>query len=309
MRLVAVAVSSPEHAERARQGLIGAFTRVTGGRLGAMAAPPEGLKLADAPFAAYEVVLTGHGPHEARAALADAFQDAPVDWCVRPADLPLPKLVVCDMDSTIIDCECIDEIARLAGPETGAAIAAVTEAAMRGELDFETSLRERVRALEGLPVEALETVWAERVRLNPGAAAMIAAVRSEGAFAALVSGGFTFFTARVAAAAGFDAQHANKLAVEDSRLTGEVEEPVLGPNAKRDYLERYMHELGVDPRETVAIGDGANDLEMMKSAGLSIAYRAKPVVADKAHGRIQTGDLRASLFFMGFDSRLVAETA
>lgn len=285
MSLLAIAVAAPENAALARERLGAAFTRA-----------PEPHAPA-APLAGFALELSAATEADARAALEDAFAERPVDWCVRPADLPAPGLVVCDMDSTIIGCECVDELADMAGKR--AEVSAVTEAAMRGELEFEASLIARVKHLTGLPLETLERVWRERVRLNPGAGELVGRAKAAGAFTALVSGGFTYFTERVAEAAGFDAHQANVLIDDGARLTGAVRNPILGRAAKRAALERFASERGVAFRACVAVGDGANDLDMMAAAGLSIAYMAKPAVAAQAHGRVVTGDLRAAAAFFG----------
>mgnify|MGYP000570833094 CR=1 FL=1 len=201
------------------------------------------------------------------------------------------------MDSTIISCECIDEIAAILGIK--AEIAEITEKAMRGELAFEDSLVARVSRLAGARKQDLERVYAERVRLNPGAATLTATMRAHGAKSVLVSGGFTFFTERVAAAAGFDVHHANRLAMDGDALTGEVVAPILGRDAKREALLTHAAEIGADARDAVAIGDGANDVGMIEAAGLGVAYRAKPVLEGAAAGRIATGDLRSALYFQG----------
>jgi phosphoserine phosphatase len=219
------------------------------------------------------------------------------DWCLQSAPARPRRLLLCDMDSTIISCECVDEIGAILGIKS--VIAEITAKSMRGEIDFEASLVERVALLEGVSLGALERVWAERVRLNPGAATLVATMKARGARTVLVSGGFTFFTERVAALAGFEHHHANRLVIEGGRLTGAVAAPIQGRRAKLEALLRHARELGVGADEAVAIGDGANDLEMIAAAGLGIAYRAKPVLEDKASARIATGDLRSALAFQG----------
>lgn len=215
------------------------------------------------------------------------------------------KLLVADMDSTIIACECLDEIAAHAG--FGARVAAITERAMRGEIAFEPALRERVALLKGVPIGTLERVYAERVRLNPGAGALTATMRAHGAHTLLVSGGFTFFTRRVAQAAGFDAEQANVLIDDGHVLTGEVAEPILGRAAKLEALEAAVAMLKIDPADTLAVGDGANDLDMINRAGLGVAYHAKPIVAASAPARIMHGDLRALLYLQGYrDEEIVS---
>lgn len=214
-----------------------------------------------------------------------------------PAQASPKKLLIADMDSTMITVECIDEIADVFG--VGARVSAITERAMRGELDFEGALRERVGLLTGAPVSLLERVWRERVRLSEGAAQAVRTMGALGARAALVSGGFTYFTERVAAACGFHEHQANTLLHQDGKLTGEPGQPILGREAKLEALERVSREIGADPVEAIAVGDGANDLAMIRRAGLGVAYRAKPVVAAEAHARLDHSDLTALLYLQG----------
>lgn len=219
----------------------------------------------------------------------------PVDWSMRP---PLPcGLLVADMDSTIIGCECLDELADYAGVKD--AVSAITERAMAGELDFEGALRERVAMLRGLPLRALDDCYRERVRLNPGAETFVRTMAARGAVCALVSGGFTAFTGPVAAAAGFQLNRANRLLDDGTALTGSVGEPILGRAAKLAALQELAAQGAVPADRTLAIGDGANDLDMIEAAGLGIAYRAKPVVAARAAARIVHGTLETALFFQG----------
>ena len=222
----------------------------------------------------------------------------PLDACVQPADGRRKRLLIADMDSTIIGCECLDELADFAGVKTQ--VAAITERAMRGELAFEAALRERVAMIKGLPLGDLERCFVERVRLNPGARTLALTMAADGARCVLVSGGFTFFAARVAEAAGFHAARANWLKQAAGVLTGEVGEPILGREAKLQALQEETAALGVDAFQALAIGDGANDLAMIEAAGLGIAYRAKPVVAERAAARIDRGDLTAALHFQGY---------
>jgi len=190
------------------------------------------------------------------------------------------KLFVTDMDSTLINIECVDEIADFINVKPQ--VAAITEAAMRGEIDFETSLRQRVSLLKGLDVGALERVYNERLQLNPGAELMIKALQQQGIKTALVSGGFTFFTERLKQRLGLDYTLANVLAEKDGKLTGEVVGAICGAQSKADFLLAKCEELDIAPSQTLAIGDGANDLLMMNEAGLSVAYHAKPTVQQQA---------------------------
>jgi phosphoserine phosphatase len=216
-------------------------------------------------------------------------------------------LLVADMDSTIISCECLDELADMAGLKPR--IAAITERAMRGEIAFESALRERVALLKGLPLEALERTYRERVRLNPGAKELVATMKKHGAHTTLVSGGFTFFAERVAADAGFDDFQANVLLDDGATLTGEVREPILGQEAKLRALENEAARLGIDPADALCVGDGANDLAMIKRAGLGVAYHAKPVVAEAAGACIAHNGLTALLYLQGYKHTEIAASS
>ena len=206
------------------------------------------------------------------------------------------RLLISDMDSTLIAIECIDEIADRVGikPE----VAAITEAAMRGELDFESSLKKRVALLEGLPVHELHCVYEERLKLNPGAEKLIASLKARKIRFALVSGGFTFFTERLKAELGLDYARANVLAMENETLTGQVEGEVVSAHTKARFLLELCEELDISPQQTIAVGDGANDLEMMKLAGLSVAYHAKPTVREEADAVLDFRGLDAILDFL-----------
>ncbi|HEY1877412.1 MAG TPA: phosphoserine phosphatase SerB [Rhizomicrobium sp.] len=218
------------------------------------------------------------------------------------------KLLVADMDSTIINVECLDELADMAGLKPQ--IAAITERAMRGELEFEGALRERVGMLKGLKLDALEKTWLERVRLNPGAKSLIATMRAHGAHTMLVSGGFGYFTRRVAEAAGFHVERGNTLLDDGEKLTGEVGMPILGRAAKLEALEEAVAWLGIGFAESLAVGDGANDLAMIQKAGqnggLGVAYHAKPVVAAAAGAAINHNDLTALLYLQGYSDDEIA---
>ncbi|HEY2032232.1 MAG TPA: phosphoserine phosphatase SerB [Rhizomicrobium sp.] len=214
------------------------------------------------------------------------------------------KLLVADMDSTIIGVECLDELADMAHLKPQ--ISAITERAMNGEIAFEPALRERVGLLKGLALSALERTYKERVKLNPGAKALVATMKKHGARTCLVSGGFTYFTERVAKDAGFDDNQANTLLDDGSRLTGEVKEPILGREAKLAALKAEIEKLNIAPEESLAVGDGANDLGMIQYAGLGVAYHAKPIVADAAGASIRYGDLRALLYLQGYSDAEIA---
>lgn len=230
--------------------------------------------------------------------LRSALRDFPIDVVVQPLASRRKRLFVVDMDSTMIGQECIDELADYVGLK--AHVAAITERAMRGEVEFEPALRERVALLKGLPVSIVDEVIAKRITITPGGRMLVATMRANGGYTCLVSGGFTLFTSCVAAMAGFDEHRGNTLMVEDGKLTGRVAEPVLGREAKLSTLIELRERLGLSPRDTLAAGDGANDLAMLEAAGLGVAYRAKPKVAAAAHARIDHGDLTALLYLQGY---------
>ena len=222
-----------------------------------------------------------------------------IDLNLLPDDGRRKRLLLADMDSTMIGQECIDELADLAG--VGPQVAVITEAAMRGEIDFEGALEARVALLDGLPEAAIGRVIAERLTLMPGAETLVATMRAHGDYAALVSGGFTAFTSWVASRLHFDEHRANRLEVADGRLTGRAARPYLGREAKVQALEDITAKLGITPQDALAVGDGANDLGMIERAGLGIAFRAKPVVAERAACRVSHGDLTALLFLQGYE--------
>jgi phosphoserine phosphatase len=233
-----------------------------------------------------------------RSLAREALAGQAIDVCVQPWAGRRKRLLVADMDSTIIGCECLDELADFAGVK--AQVSEITERAMRGEIAFEGALRERVAMLKGLGVNALEKAYAERVRLNPGARTLVRTMAASGARCVLVSGGFTFFTSRVAEAAGFHANRANTLIEVGDALAGTVGDPILGREAKLAALQEEAQALGAQPTDALAIGDGANDLAMIEAAGLGVAYRAKPVVAAQAHCAVDHADLTAVLYFQGY---------
>jgi len=230
--------------------------------------------------------------------LRSALRDFPLDAVVQPLASRRKRLLVADMDSTMIGQECIDELADYAGLK--AHVAAITERAMRGEIEFEPALRERVALLKGLPLAVVDEVIGKRITLSPGARTLIATMRRNGALTCLVSGGFTLFTGRVAAMVGFDQHRGNTLIVENDKLAGRVAEPILGREAKLATLIELRERLGIPAQDTLAAGDGANDLAMLEAAGLGVAYRAKPKVAEAAHARIDHGDLTALLYLQGY---------
>lgn len=235
---------------------------------------------------------------EARAVVATVIEGLPIDACVQPAAGRKKRLLIADMDSTIINVECIDELADFAGVKDK--VSEITERAMRGELDFEAALRERVGMLKGLPLADLQRAYDERVRLNPGARTLVRTMTAHGAKAFLVSGGFSFFTRRVAQAAGFDANRANTLIEDGDVLAGTVGDPILGKAAKLQALNEEAANLEIPLSATLAVGDGANDLAMIEASGLGVAYRAKPIVAAQAHAKVDHADLTALLYFQGY---------
>jgi phosphoserine phosphatase len=232
------------------------------------------------------------------AALVEALDDAPVDIVLQPAEGRRKKLFVADMDSTIIGQECIDELADLVGLK--ARVSAITERAMRGEIAFEPALRERVGLLAGLKADVVADVIAHRITLTPGARTLVRTMRANGAYTALVSGGFTAFTNVIADMVGFDENRANRLVVEAGKFAGRVEDPILGADAKLASLKELRQQHGLSRADTLAAGDGANDLPMLREAGLGIAYHAKPAVAAAADARIDNSDLTALLFAQGY---------
>ena len=231
------------------------------------------------------------------AAARQALGGAAVDVLATGAAARRRKLLVADMDSTIVTSETLDDLAALAG--VGERVADITRRSMNGEVEFREALLERAALLAGLGLDALEATW-RAVRLTKGARTLVATMRAHGARTALVSGGFSFFTSRVAAWCGFDEHHANRLLDDGARLTGMIEEPVLDRAAKRAELRRLAASLGLAREETLAVGDGANDLGMLGEAGLAVAFHARPVVAAQIVNRVEHGNLRALLFAQGY---------
>ena len=230
--------------------------------------------------------------------LRAALSDLPVDVVVQPQADRRKKLLLADMDSTMIGQECIDELADFAGLK--AHVAAITERAMRGEIEFEPALRERVALLKDLPVTVVDEVLKSHITLTPGAVELIRTMRANGAYTCLVSGGFTLFTKRVAESIGFQENRANELLVENGKLTGKVAEPILGREAKLATLVDLRESFDLDNVDTMVVGDGANDLAMIEQAGAGVAYHAKPAVAAAAGMRIDHGDLTALLYIQGY---------
>jgi phosphoserine phosphatase len=249
------------------------------------------------PDEACEIPCEGGGP-ESLARVRSAFEGHPIDVNLVPAEFRRKRLLVADMDSTLIEQECIDELADTIGAREQ--VAAITAQAMRGEIAFEPALRGRVALLKGMPTEVATSLLSERISVMPGAAVLVATMRAHGAYTALVSGGFTSFAGPIAHRIGFDEHRANTLLEDAGAFTGLVAEPVLGSTAKEDALRELAARLKLDPAETLAVGDGANDIGMLENAGLGVAFRAKPAVREAAHVRIDHGDLTALLYLQGY---------
>jgi phosphoserine phosphatase len=233
----------------------------------------------------------------AGAALQPLADEARIDAIVQPVATRAKRLLVADMDSTLIGQECLDELANFAG--VGPYVAAVTERAMRGEIAFEPALRERVALLAGLPESVIDEVLATRIVLTRGARILVRTMRARGAHVAIVSGGFQQFTGAIARRLDANEHRANRLVIAEGKITGKVADPILGADAKLQALREISARLGLRPAETMAVGDGANDLAMLGAAGLGVAYRAKPAVAAKADARIEHSDLTALLYAQG----------
>lgn len=246
---------------------------------------------------AADVCFSGIEIDAAKHCLNDAVGEMALDLTILPAESAAKKLLLADMDSTIIAVECIDELADFAGLKDQ--VSAITEAAMRGELEFDEALANRVALLKGMDIGVLERCFEERVRFNPGALTLVQTMRSRGAYCALVSGGFTFFTGRVADALGFHMHRSNELGVLSGKLTGAVVPPISNAATKLETLQRLATEKSLSTDEIIAVGDGANDIPMMEAAGLSVAYHAKPKAQAAATARVNHGDLTALLYLQG----------
>jgi phosphoserine phosphatase len=251
------------------------------------------------------VPAAGSDDHVAAQRLRDIIGDLPVDVVVQPAAGRRKRLLLADMDSTMIGQECLDELADFVGQK--ARVAAITERAMRGEIAFEPALAERVALLAGLSASVVGEVIEKRITLTPGARALVRTMAAHGAHTCLVSGGFTLFTGPIAAAIGFAENRGNRLDVHDGRFTGRVQPPILGREAKLATLVELRAALGLEKSETLVVGDGANDLLMISEGGLGVAYHAKPVVAAAAGARIDHGDLAALIYAQGYTASEISE--
>ncbi|MFK4819646.1 phosphoserine phosphatase SerB [Ochrobactrum quorumnocens] len=243
-------------------------------------------------------LASGISHEEAENTLRASLDGAPVDVVVQEQDSRRKKILIADMDSTMIQQECIDELAEEAGLREH--VAAITARAMNGEIDFEPALRERVALLKGLPLSVIDKVISTRISLMPGGVELVRTMRKHGAYTALVSGGFTSFTRRVAEMIGFNEDRANTLLHDGAHLSGTVSDPILGREAKVEKLVEIADRLGLTPQDAIAVGDGANDLGMIQLAGTGVALHAKPAVAAQAKVRIDHGDLTALLYIQGY---------
>lgn len=251
------------------------------------------------PQIAVDLTVEGHtASEELASSIRTNLADAPVDVFIQPQNGRRKKLLIADMDSTMIQQECIDELAAELGLKEK--ISEITERAMRGEIEFEPALRERVALLKGLGTEIIGKTIENRISLTPGGRELVQTMKANGAYAALVSGGFTSFTQKIAEVIGFDENKANTLLDAEGKLSGEVAEPILGKQAKLDRLNQLSEEKGIALDDVIAVGDGANDLAMICAAGLGVAFHAKPKVAAEARASINHGDLTALLYLQGY---------
>jgi phosphoserine phosphatase len=261
------------------------------------AVPSSRLERLDGEIAA-DIFLDASDARATETRLREELAGAAVDIIVQPAATRRKKLFLADMDSTMIGEECIDELAAYVGLKD--LVAGITERAMRGELEFEPALRERVALLKGIKTGVVDEIITQRITLTPGGSQLVRTMRANGAHTALVSGGFTVFTGPISQMIGFDEHRSNLLGIEGDALSGTVAEPILGKQAKLDSLVEMREKLGLSPIETMAVGDGANDLAMLGEAGLGVAFRAKPAVAAAAAARLDHADLTGLLYAQGY---------
>ncbi|WP_114942951.1 phosphoserine phosphatase SerB [Microvirga calopogonii] len=255
---------------------------------------------------AADLIVPGTGqPKSVEAALRQVLAGQPIDIVVQPLATRRKRLFLADMDSTMIGQECIDELADYVGLKRE--VSEITERAMRGEVAFEPALRERVALLKNLPVNVVDEIIEKRITLTPGGRALVQTMRASGAYTCLVSGGFTLFTGPIGAKIGFNEHRSNRLIVEGGKLAGQVEEPILGREAKLTTLVELRTRFGLAHHETMAVGDGANDLAMLEEAGLGVAFHAKPAVAAAAQARIDHSDLSALLYMQGYRMDEIAD--
>jgi phosphoserine phosphatase len=255
---------------------------------------------------AADLVISGSQDVQAvEAALRQALDGQPIDIVVQPSAQRRKRLFLADMDSTMIGQECIDELADYVGLKRE--VSEITERAMRGEIAFEPALRERVALLKNLPVDVVGEIIEKRITLTPGGSALVRTMRANGAYTCLVSGGFTLFTGPIGAKIGFHEDRSNRLILEGEKLAGVVEEPILGREAKLATLIELRKRFGLTTHETMAVGDGANDLAMLGEAGLGVAFRAKPAVAAAAHARLDHADLSALLYVQGYEAGQIVQ--
>ena len=266
-------------------------------RLSAAAPAPARIERLDGEIAA-DLFAEAGDARKLEAVLREALGGAPVDIIVQPAATRRKRLFLADMDSTMIGQECIDELAAYVGLKEK--VAGITERAMRGELEFEPALRERVGLLKGIALGVVDEIIARNITLTPGGSALVRTMRAQGSYTALVSGGFTVFTGPISRTIGFDEHRSNTLLSEGTLLSGVVAEPILGKQAKLDALIELRTRFGLPNEATLAVGDGANDLAMLGEAGLGVAYRAKPAVAAAADARLDHADLTALLYAQGY---------
>lgn len=299
MSYVLTLVASPENPD-VTQGLISTISEIIEIHKISYTCAPVWLR----PLRAVDLGLSDKLPAEVFAGIRQLAKPDRIDVFMTEIDHRQKKLLVADMDATIVEGETLDELAEYAGLREK--IALITQEAMEGKLDFASALRERVGLLKGMHQDALQHTL-DKTRLNQGAQALVATMKKNGATCVLVSGGFNFFTRAIAKQAGFDINHGNELDVERNELTGKVKEPILDKQAKVDFMKQYTHHLSLKEHQTMAIGDGANDIPMLRIAGLGIGYRPKPMVAEQIQNLVLYGDLTAALYAQGYTDQHIID--